>query len=335
MSLDIDWTKLADAELNESIREFLDEQFQSLSLPSFISNLLVTGFSLGLEAPNITIRHIGDPFNEFYEEEVSGSDQEQTNPDNSTDSDSDDDKKADVTLGSPLPPPQKARMPSDSFFQLHNHPLHSYNMHMGLGLNNSSGTDTPSTIFNHNQYRKDPKHRISHTKAPERDVNDIQLITEIDYSGNLSIEVTVNLLVNYPSTRFITLPIKLHVSDLVIHSIAAIAYLKNAVHLSFICDINETGADYFSARKTSGQHADASGGNFVDYFSSSSNRERIDIIKKVRIESEIGEVEQNVLRNVGKVERFLVEQLRNIIRDEIAWPGWVCFDFNEDDDSIA
>ena len=62
------------------------------------------------------------------------------------------------------------------------------------------------------------------------------------------------------------------------------------------------------------------------------NKERIDIVKKIKIESEIGEVENNILRNVGKVEKFLVEQLRNILRDEIAWPSWICIDMNDDDD---
>lgn len=61
------------------------------------------------------------------------------------------------------------------------------------------------------------------------------------------------------------------------------------------------------------------GGNIVDYyFHDPHNKERIDIIRKIKIESEIGEVENNVLRNVGKVEKFLMEQLRGILRDEIA-----------------
>lgn len=70
MSFDINWSELvSDESLNESIKEFLDNQFQSISLPSFIDNLSVSDFSLGNSPPEITIRHIGDPFDDFYEDE--------------------------------------------------------------------------------------------------------------------------------------------------------------------------------------------------------------------------------------------------------------------------
>lgn len=160
--------------------------------------------------------------------------------------------------------------------------------------------------------------------GPAKSDSDIQFIAEVKYEGDLHLEINVNLLVNYPSPNFITLPINLHVTDLNIHSIMAIAYLKKSVFLTFLCDIDEISVDYFNTNHNTG-------GNFVDYVSGS-QQERIDIIKRVRIESEIGEVEQNVLRNVGKVEKFLVEQLRSILRDEVAWPSWVCVDLNGEDD---
>ena len=47
----------------------MDQQFKNISLPSFISNLAVTDFNLGEIPPEVTIRHIGDPFEEFYEDE--------------------------------------------------------------------------------------------------------------------------------------------------------------------------------------------------------------------------------------------------------------------------
>lgn len=116
-----------------------------------------------------------------------------------------------------------------------------------------------------------------------------------------------------------------------IHSIATIAYLKKSVFLSFLCDVDDTFPDFDSNVQTP---TSTTGGNFVDYYFNDAtiNKERIDIVKKIKIESEIGEVENNILRNVGKVEKFLVEQLRNILRDEIAWPSWICIDMNDDDD---
>lgn len=409
MSFDINWDNLvSDNAINESIKEFLDSQFQNLSLPSYIADLSVTNFTLGNTPPDITIRHISDPFDEFYENEdeedhllgkignespqSKGNNLERdqpmskksstnfelsddTNDDMSSSSgDSEDDYSDDglantTTLnGADAIPPEvpvaptlnRSRMALDSIFQVHNSfgHLHNYNMNnVGLGsLNNVSthvGTDTPTNIFSQNPYNNlranntsanknnsGPYKLLNTTKkSPVKDDNDIQFIVEIDYHGDLQMEVTVNLLVNYPSSNFITLPIQLHISDLVIHSIAAIAYLKHSVFFSFLCDINENNSDYFSSSHRnsatlSHQHSELNvptGGNFVDYVTGPLNRERIDIIKKVHIESAIGELENNVLRNVGKVERFLVDQLRSIIRDEIAWPGWVCFDLNDDD----
>lgn len=358
MSFDINWDHLvADDTINDVIKEFLDQQFQNLPLPSYISNVSVTDFSLGSQPPNITIRHIGDPFDEFYKEDNDADDQANTSLErqssNSTNNDDDDDSSDDSDFNdtinntkSNLLDESRILLPSptlDSVFSSN----HNYNMmNVGLGnLNNGSthtGSDTPTTIFSQNPYNNlrntSTTSKLYTIKKPQisRDDNDIQFVVEIDYHGDLHIGVTVNLLVNYPSSNFITLPIKLHISDLVIHSIAAIAYLKHSVYFSFLCDINEANPDYFSpqrSRSTSATNAHINnGGNFVDYITAPINRERIDIIRKVRIESEIGEIENNVLRNVGKVERFLSEQLRTIIRNEIAWPGWVCFDLNQDID---
>lgn len=410
MSFDINWSELvSDDSLNEAIKEFLDNQFQSISLPSFIDNLSVTDFSLGNSPPEVTIRHIGDPFDEFYEDEGDDDERERKNvytqqgvPGDSNSSDEEDDeydgdRSNDLSiitedpnihafsndsgrsrLASPPPAPptdlKRSRTALDPFSLIMGNNnlnyMHNYNMnYVGLGNLNATGThtgtDTPTNILNQNPYATLKSNPTSYYKNKElskfsgsdayksglrmtskepcssRSENDIQLIAEVKYNGDMHLELTVNLLVNYPSPNFISLPIKLHVTDLVIHSIITIAYLKSSVYISFLCDVNDINSDYFtssSQNPTTPDNINGSinaGGNFVDYISGPINRERIDIIKKVKIESEIGEAEQNALRNVGKVERFLVEQLRNLIRDEFAWPSWICFDLNdvEDDES--
>lgn len=293
MSFEINWDKLIlDDDISLSIKHFLDQQFKSIELPSYIAGLSVTNFSLGSEAPEITIRHIGDPFDQFYEE----NDDEYSKPVNTYDDSSSDDE---LVINDII----------DSFTQRSSTPLTNLNMIGVLRKHN----ETPISILKNHDY-------IFNKPSPKSD-NDIQFIVEINYVGNLELELTVNLLVNYPSPNFISLPIKLHVTDMVIHSIAAIAYMKNSVYFSFLCDINDHNSDFYS-----------DGGNFTDYIHSPQNNARIDIIKKIKIESEIGEVENNVLRNVGKIERFLTDQLRKILRDEIAWPSWVCFDLNDDDE---
>ncbi|EGW30129.1 uncharacterized protein SPAPADRAFT_52957 [Spathaspora passalidarum NRRL Y-27907] len=379
MSFDINWDKLTeDNSLNEVIQEFLDEQFQKIQLPSFISDLKVAEFNLGTIPPEITIRHICDPFEEFYEEEcpevkaeklethpeeeeedqtASKQDEDEEDYDEENDEEDDDalfqsitedvsllniNRPLDVSPSTPLratPFNPSPSPPSRPLPPLRTHDAyHSYNNIIGLGTQPATGSDTPTTILNPNLRAPRIYHR---RKSPNKGNNDLQLIVEINYKGDVHINLLVNLLVNYPAPNFITLPIKLHVTDLVIHSICALAYLKKSVFWTFLCDITDINPmDYFTNNLGNLQRTESnrsnSGANFVDYYNEStpnSNKERIDIIKKVKIESEIGEVEQNVLRNVGKVEKFLVEKLRNILREEMAWPSWICFDLNDQEDS--
>lgn len=48
------------------------------------------------------------------------------------------------------------------------------------------------------------------------------------------------------------------------------------------------------------------------------------LLKEIRIESEIGRKGEGkqVLKNVGKVERFVLEQVRRIFEEEFVWPSF-------------
>lgn len=146
----------------------------------------------------------------------------------------------------------------------------------------------------------DPSANIPSAK-PGRE-NDIQFYIQISYKGDIKVGIETTLLVNYPSPNFVSLPLKLNITGLEISSIAALAYIDRKIHFSFICDLD---AD----------------GNPVTI----SGHDRVEIIKDIKIESEIGDQEGNgpVLRNVGKLERFLLDRLRHLARDELAWPGWI------------
>lgn len=51
------------------------------------------------------------------------------------------------------------------------------------------------------------------------------------------------------------------------------------------------------------------------------------LLKEIRVESEIGRQEggKQVLKNVGKVERFVLEQVRRIFEEEVVWPSFWTF----------
>lgn len=401
MSFELDWDKLvADPAINEGIRSFLDDQFQKVQLPAYINGLTVTDFNLGSIAPDITIRHISDPFEEFYDEDLkdiderlndlstnymngrqgygygSSDDNEDENDDDDDDDNNDQDEDYSTNHSSISDNPGNNRpftmefpkiggktgaqiqkeqqqeavrtrggsldslslmLGNNNLNFLHNHNINN----LGLGNLNSpphsSRPDTPTHFLPHKPFNSENySNNFIKTKriAAERDKNDIQMIVEFNYQGNLEINLMVNLMVNYPSPNFISLPIKLHITDLVVHSIAVIAYLRDSIYISVLCDVNDQNPHYFANESgTVPGSSFSSGGNFVDYVNSGNTQERIDIIKKVKIESEIGGSEQNVLRNVGKVEKFLIDRLRGLLRDEIAWPSWICIDLSDDNSS--
>lgn len=348
MSIDINWDDIAgDVDFTASIHQFLDDQFKSINLPPYIAQLTVSDFGLGTKPPEITIRHIGDPFPAFYEEEdedLTG--RASSNSPESDDGDSFDSDDDILTIGEtinnttfhveppllPSPSAASTRTSLESVSLLmgknksqHLHLHHPHNSMVGL-VNGLKATDNPSSPIGSG--RESPctilsRERFTLSKpAKDRDVNDIQFIIEFDYQGDLFIDINVKLLVNYPSANFISLPINLRITDVRIHLIAVLAYLKQLVFFSFLCDINDSITEYFdSLTGATPVNPTFDGG-----------RDRIDIIKKIKIELEIGEVENNVLRNVGKVERFLTDRLRGLLRDEIAWPSWICFDMNEDEE---
>ncbi|CAM0138067.1 unnamed protein product [Umbelopsis sp. WA50703] len=69
MSVDVDWSKLDDS-LSAKVRDFLNEHFKNITKPSFIGEVEVVGFDWGIEPPQIEITHIGEPFDEFYADDL-------------------------------------------------------------------------------------------------------------------------------------------------------------------------------------------------------------------------------------------------------------------------
>ncbi len=51
------------------------------------------------------------------------------------------------------------------------------------------------------------------------------------------------------------------------------------------------------------------------------------LLREIRVESEIGRQEggKQVLKNVGKVEKFVLEQVRRIFEEEFVWPSFWTF----------
>lgn len=406
MSIDIDWERLTEdgAALEEVVRDFLDRQFKQLKLPEFIESISVNHFSLGTVAPEVTIKHISDPYPEFYQEDDNGSSgasgsASYTNGQYTAN----DEAESEGTSSFPPPPTpyppdfrhlngnhtQVPPAPNDSYpFPTNDRSsfspsLPSYTSEVGEVQEPLSESLLPDTTNPHDEdvtplsmqrlspsppitpngsswhyFHPLPSNILSGVRSPfyaslpmsisrydtnsnnstrvpttstpvqsqttpltnpepetqspdatadvnEKSDEDFQLFLKISYKGDMTLGLTATLLLNYPSPRFVSLPLKLVLTNLEINSMAVLAHVSRRIHFSFVCDVGDNGETLLGD-------------------------DHIDIIKNVKIESEIGDQGEHhgpVLRNVDKVERFLLERIRAIARDELAWPGWITFEY--------
>ncbi|AAS51215.2 ACL013Cp [Eremothecium gossypii ATCC 10895] len=152
---------------------------------------------------------------------------------------------------------------------------------------------------------------------------DVQFLMEVDYKGDMLIELSAELVLNYPSPNFMQLPVKLTISDIGIHSLCLVAYLQRQLFISFLCDVSDPALDNVESP------LDSNGPAFLG----SKAVERISLIRSIKIQTEIGPQdlsEGTILRSVGKLEQFLSDVFKNLLRKEAAWPSWINLDFNED-----
>lgn len=147
---------------------------------------------------------------------------------------------------------------------------------------------------------------------------DLQTTLHISYTGSLSLSLTAEILLDYPMPSFVGIPLKLQITGLSFDGVGLVAYLrqpdKNKVHFCFL------GAE--DARAMVGDVGVADGMNVVG-----AEGKLGGLLKEIRVESEIGKREggKQVLKNVGKVERFVLEQVRRIFEDEFVWPSFWTF----------
>lgn len=131
--------------------------------------------------------------------------------------------------------------------------------------------------------------------------DDTQIISRVRYAGDIRLELTAELLLEYPITNFVALPVRLVVTGCKFDGLACLAYIRRRAHFCFLDEDPE------AERGEDGQPAARTGS----------------LLKEIKVESEIGEKGKGkqVLKNVGKVERFVLEQVRRIFEEEFVFPS--------------
>ncbi len=399
MSINIQWESLTsgpDGEaLAETIRAFIHDRFQQVTLPRFIRSVKVHSFDFGTVAPVLELKDVCDPLPDFYDDEEdvdANEDGLSTLAEGGDEHDIDDieqrrkkpahqdvySKDAFKTQApSEQPPPRPsintripAMHPTSSGFNAPTAytpgiPGGTSNLgyfHLPLGAGRS-GTATPLAAVAGAQFlggwpdhtllsRYQNSERAASSLPPtssatkprmpesghddehdahsqissspnEKSVNDVQIVTRLKYAGDVKLSLTADILIDYPMPSFVGIPLKLNVTGMTFDGVAIVAYIKTKAHFCFL----------------SPEDADALIGGDVDLDmtvderqldgqqSSGSRRAVGGLFEEIKVESEIGQRMngKQVLKNVGKVEKFVLEQVRRIFEDEFVYPSFWTF----------
>jgi len=119
---------------------------------------------------------------------------------------------------------------------------------------------------------------------------DIMIRVFLQYSGTakLTMQCLVSL-VNWPRPRTVCLPVTFTLSNFHFEGVA--------------CAIHHMGKVYFCFDKQKKEGADSAGP-----------------LKSIKIDAEIGDSTQQVLKNLDQVENFIVSMLQKLIRDRLVYP---------------
>lgn len=390
MSIDIDWEKLTGGEdgaaLAESIRLFVDDRFQQVTLPRFIRSVKVHSFDFGTVAPEMELKDICDPLPDFYDDDSSDEAEDRESPQQTRDN----------AQSGMMPPPRKDpdptalkntgpqrpslniaalsslqerqaavtnqastpgipggtsnfsyfHMPLGSGLSGHTTPLSAVAPHFGAhwpeqwhstlhqstSHQQSNHLSGPASSENSAHCPQDGQMHNDRTPSPpatEPTANDVQIVSHLRYSGDIRLSLTAEILLDYPMQSFVGIPLKLNVTGLTFDGVAILAYIKHKAHFCFLApdDANALiGGGESDSDDSDHDRADAQWAK--DTMADKTTRKPIGgLFEEIKVESEIGRKTngKQVLKNIGKVEGFVLEQVRRIFEAELVYPSFWTF----------
>ncbi|KAJ9629848.1 Mitochondrial distribution and morphology protein 12 [Taxawa tesnikishii (nom. ined.)] len=378
MSIDINWDTLTGGPdgraLAESIRAFIHDRFQKVTLPRMIRSVQVHSFDFGTVPPIIELKDVCDPLPDFYEGDAESEGDTSGSPQG----------QSPTNMAATVQRLHGREEWLPTFNRTHHPPtpgilggtsnLGYFHLPLSAGL---SGTTTPlaavagaqfqtsrhnpgcdtarfnpsdhhrSTSFGSStppsiatpssrpatrdqDWPEDPSedfnlgngHRSpgssAHTAHVERSPEDVQTVFHIAYSGDIKLSLTAEILLDYPMPSFVGIPLKLNITGLTFDGVALLAYIKKKANFCFLCPEDAEAlvgdnVDLSLAEETDATHA--------------MRRKVGGLLEEIKVESEIGQKDngKQVLKNVGKVEKFVLEQIRRIFEDEFVYPSFWTF----------
>nr|POE59265.1 mitochondrial distribution and morphology protein 12 [Quercus suber] len=155
-----------------------------------------------------------------------------------------------------------------------------------------------------------------HERSPE----DLQVVFHVAYTGDVRLSLTADVFLDYPMPSFVGIPLKLNITGLTFDGVGIVAYIRKRAHLCFLAPDDA--------------EALIGGDNILDSPSEQQNTQgpaaahRVGaLLEDIKIETEMGGTDSSrpVLKNVGKIEKFVLEQVQRIFEDEFVYPSFWTF----------
>ncbi|CAK7236824.1 Mitochondrial distribution and morphology protein 12 [Sporothrix curviconia] len=193
--------------------------------------------------------------------------------------------------------------------------------------------------------RPTPSPRFRHEPRAE----DMQAVFRIRYAGDVKLLLTADILLDYPMPSFVGIPVRLSITGLTFDGVGVLANIRKRVHFCFLSPEDALAAvgddepedhaedelpivdDDRGPPTTPRRRPTTSTANTVASPAPSvpppPRTKMGGLLQEVRVESEIGQREggKQSLKNVGKVERFVLEQVRRIFEEEFVYPSFWTF----------
>ncbi|RPA86123.1 hypothetical protein BJ508DRAFT_411317 [Ascobolus immersus RN42] len=167
--------------------------------------------------------------------------------------------------------------------------------------------------------------------------SDLQIKARVRYTGDIKIELTAELLLDYPSASFVGLPVRIVVTGFTFDGMLVVASIRKQLHVCFVDEDDDDdsieaastasgptkfGSSIYAESSYDGDR-DGLGAGIPTSPQTKRAKRKVSMIKDIKVESEIGEKgkTKQVLKNVGKVERFVLEQIRRVFEDEMVFPS--------------
>ncbi|KAG5653533.1 Mitochondrial distribution and morphology protein 12 [Sphagnurus paluster] len=159
----------------------------------------------------------------------------------------------------------------------------------------------------------------------------LQVHLHVNWHSDLRITLTTSLLINYPSPMFMSLPIKLSITGLLFNGELAVAYEgeRRRVHICIVDDLDPYGPAGERPKRESMASStppelddDSPPSGSVPVRPSKPLPVGQRLLPSIYIESEIGQTDKHVLKNVTRVERFIQDVIRKTVEEELVFPNF-------------